>query len=123
MIQKIPANTNLKIKTLMLKTMNLFPGSHFWRNRVMAFGNPICCPAVTYNLEKLKNFYFDEGMRLALTGMLGIRLVNTRDVLSMYLTSLCATGFMRSLKHQKPLQTTRVVKKIYTCTNSFGQNG
>ena len=35
---KIPANTNLKIKTLMLKTMNLFPASHFWRNRVMALG-------------------------------------------------------------------------------------
>ena len=63
---KIPANTNLKIKTLMLKTMNLFPSSHFWRNRVMAFGNPICCPAVTYNLEKLKNFYFDEGMKVSL---------------------------------------------------------
>ena len=63
---KIPANTNLKIKTLMLKTMNLFPASHFWRNRVMAFGNPICCPAVTYNRENLKNFYFDEGMRVSL---------------------------------------------------------
>ena len=50
----------------MLKTMNLFPSSHFWRNRVMAFGNPICCPAVTYNLEKLKNFYFDEGMKVSL---------------------------------------------------------
>ena len=63
---KIPANTNLKIKTLMLKTMNLFPASHFWRNRVMAFGNPICCPAVTYHLENLKNFFFDEAMRVSL---------------------------------------------------------
>jgi len=63
---KIPANTNLKIKSLMLKTMGLFPASHFWRNRVMAFGNPICCPAVTYNLENLKDFYFDEGMRVSL---------------------------------------------------------
>ena len=63
---EIPANTNLKIKTLMLKTMNLFPASHFWRNRVMAFGNPICCPAVTYNRKNLKNFYFDEGMRVSL---------------------------------------------------------
>ena len=48
------------------KDWNLFPSSHFWRNRVMAFGNPICCPAVTYNLEKLKNFYFDEGMKVSL---------------------------------------------------------
>ena len=53
---KIPANTNLKIKTLMLKTLNLMPTSRFWRNRVLAFGNPISCPAVTYNLEALRIF-------------------------------------------------------------------
>ena len=63
---KIPANTNLKIKTLMLKTLQVFPASHFWRNRVLAFGNPICCPAVTYNLEKLKDFRFDEEMKVSL---------------------------------------------------------
>lgn len=63
---RIPANTNLKIKTLMLKTLNVFPASQFWRNRVLAFGNPICCPAVTYNLEGLKDFKFDEKMRVSL---------------------------------------------------------
>ena len=63
---RVPANTNLKIKTVMLKLMNLFPASHFWRNRVLAFGNPICCPAVTYNLANLKDFYFDEKMRVSL---------------------------------------------------------
>ena len=57
---KIDANTNLKIKRLMLATLSIFPASRFWRNRVLAFGNPICCPAVLYNLEKLRNFRFDE---------------------------------------------------------------
>lgn len=63
---RIPANTNLKIKTLMLKTLSIFPASRFWRDRVLAFGNPICCPSVTYNLEKLKDFHFDEEMRVSL---------------------------------------------------------
>lgn len=63
---KIPANKNLKIKTLMLKTLRIIPTSHFWRNRVLAFGNPISCPAVTYNLENLHGFRFDEEMRVSL---------------------------------------------------------
>lgn len=64
--QLIPANNNLKIKTLMLKTMAVMPKMKFWRNRIMAFGNPICCPAVTYNLELLKDFRFDEELRVSL---------------------------------------------------------
>ena len=50
----------------MLKTLNLMPASRFWRNRVLAFGNPISCPAVTYNLEALRDFRFDEEMRVSL---------------------------------------------------------
>ena len=64
--QRIPANTNLKIKKLMLSTLSWFPASKFWRNRVLAFGNPISCPAVTYNLGRLKDFRFDEKMRVSL---------------------------------------------------------
>lgn len=63
---RIPANKNLKIKTFMLKTMSIFPKWKFWRNRIMAFGNPICCPAVSYNLERIKDFRFDESMRVSL---------------------------------------------------------
>lgn len=62
----IPHNRNLKIKHLMLKTMSLLPKSIFWRNRVLSFGNPICCPAVSYNLDKLKDFTFDEAMKVSL---------------------------------------------------------
>ena len=60
---KIPKEYKSEDQNLDVKTMNLFRLVTFWRNRVMAFGNPICCPAVTYNRENLKNFYFDEGMR------------------------------------------------------------
>lgn len=54
---------NLKIKRLMLDTLSLFPKSKFWRNRVLAFGNAISCPAVTYNLHLLSNFKFQEDFR------------------------------------------------------------
>ncbi|WP_247950198.1 glycosyltransferase family 2 protein [Streptococcus constellatus] len=63
---KILANKNLKIKTFMLKVLNIMPASHFWRNRVLALGNPISCPAVTYNLARIKEFRFDENMRVSL---------------------------------------------------------
>lgn len=62
----IPINTNLKIKNIMLKTMSMFNKSNFWRKKVLGFGNPICCPAVTYNLKKLNGFQFDEKMKVSL---------------------------------------------------------
>lgn len=62
----IPHNRNLKIKNIMLKAMNIFPRSVFWRNRVLSLGNPICCPAVSYNLAKLDGFTFDEAMKVSL---------------------------------------------------------
>lgn len=64
--QVISKNTNLIIKEMMLKTMALFPKWKWWRNRILAFGNPICCPAVTYNLKKLVDFRFDEEMKVSL---------------------------------------------------------
>ena len=61
--QKVATTTNLKIKTALLTTMNLFPKSVFWRRRILSFGNAICCPAVTYNLDRLTDFRFDETLR------------------------------------------------------------
>ena len=109
---KIPANTNLKIKTLMLKTLNLIPASRFWRNRVLAFGNPISCPAVTYNLELLRDFRFDEEMR-----------VSIRVALLIFLRSLCATGFMESLKQPRLFQIILGPKKICSCISFSGLSG
>ncbi|MFI3620570.1 glycosyltransferase family A protein [Vagococcus fluvialis] len=62
----IPLNTNLKIKNLMLGTINLAKGTKWIRRRVMALGSPICCPAVTYNLDLLKDFRFNEEMKVSL---------------------------------------------------------
>ena len=90
---KIPANTNLKIKTLMLKTLNLMPASRFWRNRVLAFGNPISCPAVTYNLEAL------------------------------FLRSLCVTEFMESRKQPRLFQIILEPKRTCSCISFSGPSG
>ena len=62
----IPLTSNLKIKHLMLRTMAMFPKWKFWRNRVLAFGNPISCPAVTYNLKNLNDFKFNKEMKVSL---------------------------------------------------------
>ena len=50
----------------MLAMMQVFPASRFWRHRVLAFGNPISCPAVTYNLRKMTDFRFDEKLTVSL---------------------------------------------------------
>lgn len=61
-----PENTNLKIKRLMLNVLSWYAGSRIWRNRVLAFGNPICCPAVTYNMSRLEGFRFNEALKTSL---------------------------------------------------------
>lgn len=62
----IPVNLNLKIKSIMLGTMNISKGTKWLRRRVMAFGSPISCPAVTYNLDALHEFKFNEEMKVSL---------------------------------------------------------
>lgn len=64
--RKVRENTNLKIKRLMLNTLSLFPNLRWWRRRILAFGNPISCPAVTYNLARLADFTFDSQMRVSI---------------------------------------------------------
>ena len=58
-----PRNLNLKIKTIGLKLMSLFQIKTYQR-RVYALGNFICCPAVSYNLERLVDFQFDENLKI-----------------------------------------------------------
>lgn len=62
----IRLNANLKIKKIMLLTLSMFPSSNFWRKGILAFGNPICCPAVSYNMEILSDFRFNETMKVSL---------------------------------------------------------
>ena len=57
---------NLKIKKILLSPLKMFKGSKFVRNRVLSLGNPICCPAVTYSMDKLGDFQFDTDMKCCL---------------------------------------------------------
>ena len=54
-------NTILKIKRLMLKplTIERFWKSKWVRRRVLSFGDPICCPSVTYIKENVGDSPFD----------------------------------------------------------------
>lgn len=61
--KKRARNLNLKIKTIGLKLMSLFKNKTYQR-RIYAFGNFICCPAVSYNHERLTYFKFDEHLRM-----------------------------------------------------------
>ena len=55
----------IKVKRAMLRA--LIPstrwGSMFLRRRILSFGSPICCPAVTYVIPNLVNPLFSKGMR------------------------------------------------------------
>ena len=57
-------NKNLLIKRILLWRMRfeLFQGNGFMKHRTLALGDPICCPAVTYNLKKIKRPLFETGM-------------------------------------------------------------
>lgn len=57
-------NLNLKIKTFGLKLLSLYKNKNYQR-RIYAFGNFICCPAVSYNMTRLKDFKFNEQLRMA----------------------------------------------------------
>lgn len=59
-------NRNLKIKKLMLEPIKVFKKNRFVRRRILSFGNPICCPAVTYNLRNLPSFAFNSEWKVSL---------------------------------------------------------
>ncbi len=63
--QKVHNTTILKIKRLMLAPLKIkgFWGSKFVRRRVLSIGDPICCPAVTFNLELVERPIFRDGFR------------------------------------------------------------
>ncbi len=61
--QKVYSDRLLNIKKLMLAPLRLFKRSIFVRRRALSFGNPICCPAVTYKLDLLKKHPFPKGFK------------------------------------------------------------
>ena len=58
-----PRNINLKIKHFGLSLMSLLQVK-WYQKRIYALGNFISCPAVSYNMERLSDFKFDEGLKM-----------------------------------------------------------
>ncbi|MDR0357404.1 MAG: glycosyltransferase family 2 protein, partial [Clostridiales Family XIII bacterium] len=56
--QRIFDNKLLRIKRIMQAPLRAAPNSRFVRNRILSFGNPICCPAVTYNKKRFPEIRF-----------------------------------------------------------------
>jgi len=72
----LPHGRNLKIKSTLLKIIGSFPKSKRARLFSLSLGNIICCPAVSYNMELLPGFQFDEGMRTNLDWEAWYRIAN-----------------------------------------------
>lgn len=64
----IPLTRNLKIKNIMLIPLRfkIFRSNRFVRIRILSFGSPICCPAVTYNRKLCKDKLFTSKMKCSL---------------------------------------------------------
>lgn len=66
---KIHANRlYLHVKRLLLWSFYLkrHHFSRFWKRSALVFGNAICCPAVSYNVKKLKSVEFDTSFQVNL---------------------------------------------------------
>lgn len=63
--ERVYKNKLLKIKRLMNFPFRLFKKSKFVRRRVLSFGDSICCPAVTFYSEHLKDFKFDNQFKFS----------------------------------------------------------
>lgn len=63
--EKVYDTQILKIKDLMLLPLKIkaFSGSKFVRRRVLSMGDPICCPAVSFNLSLIERPIFKDGFR------------------------------------------------------------
>lgn len=63
--RSVAENRLLKIKRLMLWPLqfSVLQENRWIRRRILSFGNPICCPAVTYVKPNLKNFVFKNNMK------------------------------------------------------------
>ena len=58
-------NRNLKIKRIMLAPLKLrgMQKNRWLRRRILSLGNPICCPSVTFNREKIRGNIFQSDFR------------------------------------------------------------
>lgn len=58
--ETIKKSKMLKIKRILLTPLKMNNKIKFFKRIVLAFGNPILCPAVTFNMKKIKMPIFDE---------------------------------------------------------------
>ena len=61
--ERVYANRILNIKKLLRVPMALLPGSRAARRLSLAFGDPICCPSVTYVRERVGDFRFSRELK------------------------------------------------------------
>lgn len=63
--KKVFNNSLLKVKNFMLLPLRFRPfwKSRFVRRRILSLGDPICCPAVTFHLDRLTQPIFEPGFR------------------------------------------------------------
>lgn len=62
--EKVEHNFLLNTKRVLLLPLSLTKGkSKFIKRMALRFGDPICCPAVTFNTEKVKPPLFDSKMK------------------------------------------------------------
>ncbi|MBQ3276960.1 MAG: glycosyltransferase family 2 protein [Oscillospiraceae bacterium] len=61
--ETVVANRLLNIKKILRIPMRLMPGVRAARRLSLAFGDPICCPSVTYVRERMADFRFSRELR------------------------------------------------------------
>lgn len=62
--ERVEQNTLLKVKHFLLWPLRFTSGRpRLMKRMVLRFGNPICCPAVTFNTKKVKTPLFDNEMK------------------------------------------------------------
>lgn len=62
--ERVEQNTLLKVKHLLLWPLRFTSGkSKFMKRMALRFGDPISCPAVTFNTKKVKTPLFDNEMK------------------------------------------------------------
>ena len=75
---KIFTNKLLKIKRFMNIGFKISKRSRFIRNRVLSFGNPICCPSVTFCMNVCKGFEFSKEYKNSFDWEAWCRLAGTK---------------------------------------------
>lgn len=64
--EKVSSNRLLNIKKIMRLPMRFFQGQKWARRLSLAFGDPICCPSVTYDRKIILEHPFQQGLLASL---------------------------------------------------------